>query len=166
MEKFFKTFELRWSDLDANRHLANTSILSYMVHTRMAFMEQYGFGQDQLRQLEIGPAILQESMTYLREVLPGEKVTVDIELNGHSQDFRFFSFSHNMFKESGEQAAYCTLVFCFIGLNSRKMIVAPDQIIDLYLQMNRSTNFTIITKEDTAAIKAVPASALPGNTLN
>jgi acyl-CoA thioester hydrolase len=35
---FYHKFEVRWSDLDANKHLANSSYVQYCAQARMAFM--------------------------------------------------------------------------------------------------------------------------------
>ena len=40
---YLKEFEIRWSDIDANRHLANSAYLNFMSHTRMAFLMELGF---------------------------------------------------------------------------------------------------------------------------
>ena len=40
---YFKDFEIRWSDVDANRHLANSAYINFMSHTRMAFLIEQGF---------------------------------------------------------------------------------------------------------------------------
>ena len=39
---FLKEFEIRWNDLDANRHLANISFLSFASDTRMKFLKNIG----------------------------------------------------------------------------------------------------------------------------
>ena len=35
---YLKEFEVRWNDIDANRHLANSAYINYMSHTRLSFM--------------------------------------------------------------------------------------------------------------------------------
>lgn len=45
---YTKEFEIRWSDIDANRHLANSAYVNFMSHTRMGFMLENGFGQQEL----------------------------------------------------------------------------------------------------------------------
>jgi acyl-CoA thioester hydrolase len=35
---YYHKHEVRWSDIDANRHLANSSYVQYCAQTRMAFM--------------------------------------------------------------------------------------------------------------------------------
>ncbi len=39
---YLKEFEIRWSDVDANRHLANSAYLNYMSHARMSFLMEIG----------------------------------------------------------------------------------------------------------------------------
>ena len=67
---FLKEFEIRWNDLDANRHLANVSYLSYASETRMAFLQQMGLSHVDLKRLAIGPVVFNEHLFYFKEVLP------------------------------------------------------------------------------------------------
>ena len=39
---FFKEFEIRWSDVDSNRHLANSAYINFMAHTRMSLFISIG----------------------------------------------------------------------------------------------------------------------------
>jgi acyl-CoA thioesterase FadM len=39
---YFKEFEVRWSDLDGNMHLANSAYINFMSHTRMSFLLEQG----------------------------------------------------------------------------------------------------------------------------
>ena len=54
---FLKEFEIRWNDLDANRHLANITYLSYASETRMAFLNHIGLSHKDLQQRAIGPIV-------------------------------------------------------------------------------------------------------------
>ncbi len=51
---YIKQFEVRWNDIDANRHLANSAYINFMSHTRLSFMLENGFGQEQMVEHEIG----------------------------------------------------------------------------------------------------------------
>jgi len=57
---FLKEFEIRWSDLDANRHLANVTYSIYAGETRMAFLKSLGLTHQRLLNLEIGPIVFNE----------------------------------------------------------------------------------------------------------
>ena len=52
---YTKDFEIRWSDVDANSHLANSAYTNFMSHTRMAFLMENGFGQKEMAKHNIGP---------------------------------------------------------------------------------------------------------------
>ena len=94
---FLKSFEVRWNDLDANRHLANSAFITYMSHTRMAYFYEMGFSQDFLAEQELGPVTFYEHMYYLKEVLRGTPVRVSLEVMGTSEDGMFFEFHHHFF---------------------------------------------------------------------
>ena len=38
-----KQFEIRWSDIDANGHLANSAYTNFMSHARMSFLQNKDF---------------------------------------------------------------------------------------------------------------------------
>jgi len=40
---YLKEFEICWSDMDANRHIANSAYINFMSHTRMACLLEVGF---------------------------------------------------------------------------------------------------------------------------
>ena len=73
-----KDFEIRWSDIDANRHLANSAYINFMSHTRMAFLMENGFGQQEMAKHNIGPVVFYEHMYYFKEVFAGTPVSVTL----------------------------------------------------------------------------------------
>ncbi len=54
---FLKEFEIRWSDLDANRHLANVSYITYAGEARLAFLLSLGLNNKKLSEMMIGPVV-------------------------------------------------------------------------------------------------------------
>jgi acyl-CoA thioester hydrolase len=64
---FLKEFEIRWNDLDANKHLANVSYLAYAGETRMAFLQSMGISYQTLIELGIGPIVFYEHLYYFKE---------------------------------------------------------------------------------------------------
>ena len=54
---YYKEFDIRWSDLDANRHLANSAYINFMSHTRMGFLMENGYGQQELVKHHLGPVV-------------------------------------------------------------------------------------------------------------
>ena len=116
---FLKEFEIRWNDLDANRHLANISYLSFAGETRMAFMQELGISHASLLKLSIGPVVFNERLFYFKEVLPDDKIRVSFELAALLKEGTFFVFEHNYFNSLGENVARCAMMGAWMDFNTR-----------------------------------------------
>jgi acyl-CoA thioester hydrolase len=44
MAGYVKRFEVRWTDLDMNRHMRNTAYSEYCIDVRVSFLQEHGFG--------------------------------------------------------------------------------------------------------------------------
>jgi len=146
---FNKKFEIRWSDIDANRHLANSAYMNFMSHTRMAYLMQNGFGQEDLSKHNIGPVVFYEHIYYFKEVFSGQPVTVTLELKGLSEDGMFFEFVHNIYNHKGQHCASCEMMGSWIELKDRNLTALPDYLIKGFDGLTKTEDFRTLTKEDT-----------------
>ncbi len=144
---FTKRFEVRWDDLDPNRHVANIAYSKWMTHVRFALLTENGFSQRKFQELGFGPVILSETFYYQAEVVSGETVTVDVQLLGMSADRRFYAFAQNVYKESGDVAAVGVPSFGWLSLETRKMISPPSEILDIITKLERHKKFYEIGPE-------------------
>ena len=146
---YLKQFEIRWSDVDANRHLRNSAYIDYMSHTRMSFMMENGLDQLHLAEYNLGPVAFYEHMYYFREVFPGKPVRVSIQLKGISEDGMYFQFLHNFYDEKGKNFARCEMMGGWIDLKERKLTGLPKELIGNFDTLDKTEDFKILTKEDT-----------------
>lgn len=146
---YFKEFDIRWSDLDANRHLANSAYINFMSHTRMGFLIENGFTQQQLAKHNIGPVVFYEHMYYFKEAFSGKPVRVSLEIAGLSEDGMFFEFVHNFYDSNGKNFASCEMMGAWIDLKTRQLIGLPDVFNTAIANAPKAENFKILTKEDT-----------------
>jgi acyl-CoA thioester hydrolase len=153
---YLKEFEIRWSDVDANRHLANSAYVNFMSHTRMAFLQHLGFDHKTLAKHQIGPVVFHEHIYYFREVFPGRPVQVSLEVVGISEDGKFFEFHHNFYDYKGRNVAYCEMMGAWISLQTRKLIELPENLLETFEMVEKSENFRILSKEDTRRFAKVP----------
>ena len=153
---FLKEFEVRWSDLDANRHLANSAYINFMSHTRMSFLTQLGFAHKEFEQLGIGPVVFYEHIYYFKEVFPGKPIQVSLEFTGMSADGKFFEFNHNFYDYKGKHLAHCEMMFSWIDMKSRKLITLPSEILGVFDKQEKAPTFRVLTKEDTRRYAKVP----------
>ncbi|WP_190810150.1 thioesterase family protein [Flagellimonas sp. S3867] len=153
---FFKEFDIRWSDLDANRHLANSAYINFMSHTRMAYLGQLGFNQKSMAEHNIGPAVFYEHMYYFKEVFPGKPVKVSLNLKGLSEDGMFFEFQHDFYDSEGKNFARCQMMGAWMDLNERKLTALPQIFLDAFHKMERAMDFKLLTKADTRKHVQIP----------
>lgn len=144
-----KEFEIRWSDLDANRHLANTSYMSYAVHMRMSLLKKVGIGHATLNSRNIGPVVFDEHLYYFKEVLPDQNIQVSVALGGYSSDGMFFDFIHNYYAIDGTNLARLCVTGGWIDLKTRKLISLPKEILEKFEHAPKSDNFKLMTSSDT-----------------
>ena len=158
---YTKKFEIRWSDLDANRHLANSAFINFMSHTRMGFLMENGFGHKQLSHYNLGPIVFYEHIYYFKEIFAGEPVTVTLELSGLSDDGMYFEFLHTMYDHNGKNCASCEMMGSWIDLEKRKLTFLPDELFRKLDATPKTSDFKILTKEDTRKYGKRPNDLTP-----
>ena len=132
MDRYVKTFTVRWGDCDLNGHVRNTVYDEYGIETRVAFMRDRGFGYAQLREHGIGPVMLRMEIDYLRELALGETITVDLWVAGLSPDEAKFKIAHDVYRENGKKAARIVLLGGWMNLAARRIVPAPPVLADIW----------------------------------
>ena len=143
-----KRFEIRWSDVDANKHLANSAYTNFMSDTRMAAFQEIGLTFKALAKHDLSPVVFYEHTYYFKEAL-GEEVYVSLELSGLSEDGMFFSFNHNFYDKEGKNLAYSEMLGAWMDFKDRKLIPLPEEFLRDFDDLPRTENFRVLTKEDT-----------------
>lgn len=145
---FIKSFEVRWSDIDANMHLIHTAYSGYMAHTRMCYLADHGIDMTALNDAGLGPVLLNEHIHFIKEVRPHESVYVDISLSGMDKQYRIFQFDQGLYKSDGRIAAFSRLMIGFISMQERKLAAIPPKWIDPIEQLPKTHDFKWLDKTD------------------
>jgi acyl-CoA thioester hydrolase len=146
---YVKEFEVRWSDLDANRHLANSAYTNFMSHARLSFLLEMGFSQNVMSEYNMGPVAFYEHTYYFKEVFPGRPIRVTVEVKGLSEDGMFFEFHHNFYDYKGRNLAHCEMMGAWIDLKARELTGLPEPLLKPFTDLEKSEDFRILTKADT-----------------
>jgi acyl-CoA thioester hydrolase len=153
---YTKSFDIRWSDLDANRHFANASYLNFMSHTRMGFLMECGFNQESMAQYQLGPVVFYEHIYYFKEAFAGKPIQVSLELKGLSKDGMFFEFHHNFYDHKGKNFAHCEMMGAWIDMKSRALAPLPEVFLNAFAGIEKADGFKVLTKEDTRKFAKKP----------
>lgn len=140
--------KFRWADLDPNRHVRNSAYPEVFVEIRMQLFKEAGFTMRTLGEMQIGPVVLQEHTYYLKEVLGDHEVYIDIQLNGMTEDQRYWKFAQHLYNHNGVLCTYHEFVFAVMDLKERQIILPPEGMLHTFLELPRTDHFEIFEKSN------------------
>ncbi|MBJ2174871.1 thioesterase family protein [Aureibaculum sp. A20] len=138
---FKYTFKTRWSDFDPNRHLRHTAYNDYAAESRVRYLNEHNFGMDRFQKENIGPILFKEETTFYREVNLGEDITIELFLEGLSENGERFKFLHKIYREDGVLAAEIIVLGAWLDLTKRKLIQPPADMVKTFKELTKSENF-------------------------
>lgn len=128
MTSYVVPIQIRWADIDQNRHLRHSAYYDYGATVRVAFLNERGLTSEKFEQLKIGPVLFREEALFKREIKLEDKITVDIEILKATADFSRWSIRHRFMKEDGTLAALLQVDGAWIDLVKRRLTPADDFI--------------------------------------
>jgi acyl-CoA thioester hydrolase len=134
-------FEVRWSDLDGNRHVRNTAFSEYATHTRFQLLASHGFDQARLRAMQFGPVMMREEIRYKREVLFGEALVVTVRCAGLSPDVSQWRVHQDVLRADGREAAVLTIQGGWMDLEARKLAAPPAELAAILQSLPRTRDY-------------------------
>ncbi len=137
-------FNTRWADFDPNRHMRHTAYNDYAAEARVRYFKNAGTSIEDFARQGIGPVLFTECTTFKKEILLGEKITVNVKLSGSSDDLRKWKIRHEVFNEQGNLAAIIEVFGAWIDLHKRKLTALPDAYRSTLDVMEKTTDFEVI----------------------
>lgn len=123
-------FTVRWDEVDLNGHLRHTGYGAMCAEARVRAFAEAGMGIDRESIATAAPVLLREELTYRREVMLGETVTVTTAVSPESsEDGKRWIINHQVLKADGVLACEVTVMGTWINLETRKTTVAPAEIL-------------------------------------
>ncbi len=134
-------FTVRWRDVDALGHMANTAYLDVCVDVRFGFFAAHGAAGAELLAARVGPVVRLDEVEYFRELRFQDAYEVDFELDGMSDDGSHFRLRNRFYRATGERAAEVRSTGGWLDLERRRLIAAPPAILDALLALPRTRSF-------------------------
>ena len=139
--------QIRWADIDANRHLRHSVYYDYGAAMRIHVLSSRGLTSKMLEELQIGPVLFREECIFKREIQLEDKITLTLELVKATPDFGRWSLRHQFLKEDGTVAAILNMDGAWIDLVKRKLAQPNDLIQKIFDSFPRAADFELIIKE-------------------
>jgi acyl-CoA thioester hydrolase len=147
MNNSSQTIQVRWSDIDANRHLRHSVYYDYGATVRMNALSERGLTMKKLEEFNLGPVLFREEAIFKREIVFEDVITLTIELVKTTEDFGRWSLRHNFLKGDGTVAAILNIDGAWMDLSRRKLAPANDFIRNIFNEFPRSHDFEIIYRQ-------------------
>jgi len=143
---FKQTVQIRWADIDANRHLRHSVYYDYGASMRMNALTAEGLTMKKLEELMIGPILFREEAIFKREIVFGDEITIDVELVKAREDFARWSLRHNFLKQNGTVAAIVNIDGAWIDLVRRKLAIPDPFIRGIFEKFPKAPDFELSSK--------------------
>lgn len=141
MLKFSLPIQVRWSDIDQNRHLRHSVYYDYGATVRTSCFSQHGLTSLKFEELHMGPILFREEAIFKREIKFEDQVTVDMELTKATRDFARWSIRHHFYKADGTLSTILNMDGAWIDIGKRKLTVPDEFIQNIFNDFPKSEDF-------------------------
>jgi len=128
---YIQRFRIRYSDLDTNGHVANTSYLKYSLDTRVGHLFANGLTAAMMSESGSAPVVFREEITYLKELFAPEEIEVHYWIKSLHEDGIRFEACTQIRRPGGEVAAHINIQGGWMNLRKRRLEKPPKQAWDL-----------------------------------
>ena len=146
MNEYSKTYEIRWSDIDANGRVNYAAYIDAAGDLRYRFFTEHGFPPERFEQLGIGPVYTALHAEFFREVRMGETVTITYAMSGLSPQGARWKVHHGVFKANGKKAVRIDLEGTILDLSTRKAVPPTPELLQTFNLIPRTTDFEILSE--------------------
>lgn len=144
MNDYSRTYEIRWSDLDANNHVNYAAYIDAAGDLRYRFFTEHGFAPERFEQLGIGPTYTAIHAQLLREVRMGETVTITFALAGLSARGGRWKVHHDVLKSNRKKAVSLDLEGVILDLATRRATLPTPELIQAFNLIPRTSDFEVL----------------------
>jgi acyl-CoA thioester hydrolase len=145
LDAYSKTYEIRWSDIDANNHVNYAAYIDAAGDLRYHFFSKHGFPPERFERLGIGPIYTAIHAFFFREVRMGETVKVTYALSGLSSQGARWKVHHDVLKSNGKKAVSIDMEGAIMDLSTRKPAFPTPELIQTFNLIPRTKDFEILS---------------------
>jgi acyl-CoA thioester hydrolase len=144
MDEYSKTYEIRWSDLDANGHVNYAAYIDAAGDLRYRFFIAHNFPPEKFTELGIGPVYTTIHADFFREVRMSETVTITYALSGLSASGARWKVHHDVLKSNGKKAVSIDLEGAILNLSTRKPALPTSELLQTFNLIPRTADFEFL----------------------
>ena len=144
MNEYSRTYEIRWSDIDANGHVNYAVYINAAGDVRYHFFWDHGFAPEKFEEIGMSPTYTTIHAEFLREVRLGESVSINYIVAGLSPSGGRWKVRHDIFKANGKKAVKLELEGVILDLATRKPTLPTPELLQLFELTPRANDFAVL----------------------
>ena len=144
MNEYSRTYEIRWSDLDANNHVNYSTYIDAAGDLRYRFFTEHGFPPARFAQLGVGPTYTSIRADFFRDVRMGETLSINFALAGLSAQGGRWKVHHDILKSNGKRAVTLELEGMILDLATRKSTLPTAELLETFHLIPRTAEFEVL----------------------
>ena len=138
-----KDFTIGWHDVDMNSHTRHDVYLKNSATLRLMWFVENGINEKYLRENHCGPVLVKEYVDYKRETYLLDTLHIKLFLKGVSKDSRRWVLNHDIYNGKEERVAEIFLEGVFIDTITRKIIIPPAKVKNLFQEIKEQGKETV-----------------------
>ncbi|MFN0276550.1 MAG: acyl-CoA thioesterase [Chitinophagales bacterium] len=139
---YFKSYEIRWADIDPNNHVVHSKYYEFGAAVRISYFIDHGITMEVMRENGFGPILFREECLFKKEIRFGDTLTIDIQLSKSKKDFSRWSMQHNLYIRENSLAAQIFIDGAWIDTKKRKLAFLPEGLYPAFEKMPKTENFS------------------------
>lgn len=146
---FVVTIVPRWADIDLNQHMRHSAFADWAAYARTEWLNANGFTIPKLVELKMTPIMFEDRTRYLKEVLLGERINIDLQVAGADRDGSRWFLRH-IFRRDATVCAVYEAKGAWFSLATRRVVPAPPGLLEAYSNMARTDDYTELSSGQSA----------------
>ncbi|HEX9091205.1 MAG TPA: acyl-CoA thioesterase [Anaerolineales bacterium] len=144
MDAYTMTYEVRWADIDANRHVRYSAYIDAAAELRYRFFTQHDLPPEAFDRLGVGPVYTSLTANFYREVRLGETITITYLITGLSESGIRWKVRHDFLKANGKKAVTVALEGTILNLITRQPTAPTPEIMAVFNLVPHSPDFELL----------------------
>lgn len=141
MENYSRNVEIRWSDLDPNFHLRHSVFYDWGAFLRICFLNEHQLSPKVLMENNFGPIVFREECVFKKEVLFGDIISVNLQLQKSRRDGSRWTMLHEVWKNETTLAAILTIDGAWMDTTIRKLTKPPEIVLNTFEIIPKTIDF-------------------------
>jgi acyl-CoA thioester hydrolase len=144
----------RWADMDLNQHMRHSAFADWAAFARVEWLNANGFSIQKLVEQKMAPILFEDRTRYLKEILLGEQVHIELRLAGANRDGSQWFLRH-IFRRGATVCAVYEARGAWFSVATRRVVAPPPALLEAYSNLARTDDYAELSSGESVIEEVV-----------